>query len=134
MELNCVQIYLEHVYILVSRDSINLKELQMTNRLKLTLVDHHVLSPEAEFLCSSVVEVIDHHPQDPAWLWPMQKVTLTTVGSCCTLVASEVVQRCPGLISSQVAMLLYGEFVAHHWSMFQFTHSPVILGWGLFVH
>ncbi|PNF32607.1 hypothetical protein B7P43_G18096 [Cryptotermes secundus] len=59
--------------LLVFWDSINLKELQMTSRLKLTLVDHHVLSPEAEFLCSSVVEVIDHHPQDPAWLWPMQK-------------------------------------------------------------
>ncbi|XP_023708607.1 exopolyphosphatase PRUNE1 isoform X2 [Cryptotermes secundus] len=97
--------------LLVFWDSINLKELQMTSRLKLTLVDHHVLSPEAEFLCSSVVEVIDHHPQDPAWLWPMQKVTLTTVGSCCTLVASEVVQRCPGLISSQVAMLLYGPII-----------------------
>lgn len=83
----------------------------MASRLKLTLVDHHVLSPETEFLHLSVVEVIDHHPQDPAWLWPKQKVTLNKVGSCCTLVANEVVQRCPGLISIQVAMLLYGPII-----------------------
>jgi allantoicase len=74
-------------------------------------VDHHVLSPETEFLCSSVVEVIDHRPQDPAWFWPKQKVSMTTVGSCCTSVTNEVVRRCPGLISSQAAMFLYGEFV-----------------------
>jgi inorganic pyrophosphatase/exopolyphosphatase len=98
----------------------------MASRLKVTLVDHHVLSPETEFLRLSVVEVIDHHPQDPAWLWPKEKLSLTKVGSCCTLVANEVVQRCPGLISSPVAMLLYGEFVAHHWFMFQFTGVSVV--------
>ena len=91
------------------RDSIDLKQLQMAGKLQLTLVDHHVLSPENEFLRTSVVEIIDHHPQDPAWLWSQQKVTLTTVGSCCTLVAKEVIQRCPQLISHQVAALLYGE-------------------------
>jgi inorganic pyrophosphatase/exopolyphosphatase len=105
----------------------------MGGRLKLTLLDHHVLSPETEFLRLSVVEVIDHHPQDPAWLWPKQKVTLTKVGSCCTLVASEVMQRCPWLISSQVAMLLYGEFVAHHWFMFHFIDTLLILRIGTIV-
>jgi len=93
----------------VFRDSIDLKQLQMAGKLQLTLVDHHVLSPENEFLRTSVVEIIDHHPQDPAWLWSQQKVALTTVGSCCTLVANEVIQRCPQLISCQVAALLYGE-------------------------
>jgi hypothetical protein len=81
----------------------------MTGKLQLTLVDHHVLSPENEFLRTSVVEIIDHRPQDPAWLWSQQKVALTTVGSCCTLVANEVIQRCPRLISRQIAALLYGE-------------------------
>jgi hypothetical protein len=81
----------------------------MAGKLQLTLVDHHVLSPENKFLRTSVVEIIDHHPQDPAWLWSQQKVTLTTVGSCCTLVANEVIQRCPQLISRQIATLLYGE-------------------------
>ena len=94
---------------MVFRDSIDLKQLQMAGKLQLTLVDHHVLSPENEFLRTSVVEIIDHHPQDPAWLWSQQKVALTTVGSCCTLVANEVIQRCPQLISCQVAALLYGE-------------------------
>lgn len=95
--------------VFVFRDSVDLKQLQVAGKLELTLVDHHVLSPENEFLRASVVEVIDHHPQDPAWLWPQQKVVLTTVGSCCTLVANEVIQRCPQLISHQVASLLYGE-------------------------
>jgi inorganic pyrophosphatase/exopolyphosphatase len=107
--------------VLASRDSINLKELQMACKLKVTLLDHHVLSPVTEFLHLSVVEVIDHHPQDPAWLWPKQKVTLKKVGSCCTLVANEVVQRCPWLISPQVAMLLYGESVVRHWFLVQLT-------------
>jgi inorganic pyrophosphatase/exopolyphosphatase len=86
----------------------------MAGKLQLTLVDHHVLSPETEFLRTSVVEIIDHHPQDLAWLWPEQKVTLTKVGSCSTLVANKVVQRCPQLLSCQVAMLLYGEYTASH--------------------
>jgi inorganic pyrophosphatase/exopolyphosphatase len=81
----------------------------MAGKLQLTLVDHHVLSPENEFLRTSVVEIIDHHPQDPAWLWSQQNVTLTTVGSCCTLVANEAIQRYPQLISHQVAALMYGE-------------------------
>lgn len=100
--------YIKLLYV-VFRDSIDLKQLQMAGRLQLTLVDHHVLSPENEFLRMSVVEIIDHHPQDPAWLWSQQKVTLTAVGSCCTLVANEVIHRCPQLISRQVAALLYGE-------------------------
>jgi len=91
------------------RDGIDLKQLQMAGKLQLTLVDHHVLSPANEFLRTSVVEIIDHHPQDPAWLWSQQKVTLTTVGSCCALVANEVIRRCPQLINRQVAALLYGE-------------------------
>jgi inorganic pyrophosphatase/exopolyphosphatase len=112
--------YLKHFYIVVFRDSVDLKQLHMAGKLQLTLVDHHVLSPENGFLRTSVVEIIDHHPQDPAWLWSQQNVTLTTVGSCCTLVANEVVRRCPQLISHQVAALLYGEcevsghFVGHH--------------------
>jgi inorganic pyrophosphatase/exopolyphosphatase len=100
---------IRHFCVSLFRDSINLKQLQVAGKLELTLVDHHVLSPENEFLSASVVEIVDHHPQDPSWLWPQKKVVLTTVGSCCTLVANEVIKRCPQLISPQVAMLLYGE-------------------------
>lgn len=93
------------------RDSIDLKQLQMAGKLQLTLVDHHVLSPAHEFLRTSVVEIIDHRPQDPAWLWSQQKVTLKTVGSCCTLVANEVIRRCPQLVDRQIAALLYGPII-----------------------
>jgi nanoRNase/pAp phosphatase (c-di-AMP/oligoRNAs hydrolase) len=98
----------------IFRDSLDLKQLQVADKLELTLVDHHVLSPETEFLRMSVVEIIDHHPQDPAWQWPEQKVTLTNVGSCSTLVANEVVLRCPQLLNHEVALLLYGECTALH--------------------
>jgi hypothetical protein len=115
------------VCVLACRDSINLKVLQTVSKLRVTLLDHHVLSPETEFLRLSVVEVIDHHPQDPAWFWPKQKVTQATVGSCCTLVANEVAERCPWLISSQVAMLLYGEYAACHWFLCQLTDTLLLV-------
>jgi len=121
--------YVKHFYV-VFRDSIDLKHLQMAGKLQLTLVDHHVLSPAHEFLRTSVVEIIDHHPQDPAWLWSQQKVTLTTVGSCCTLVASEVIRRCPQLVNRRIAALLYGEcavssHVMGHLSRAAFVHKKV---------
>ncbi|XP_021921029.1 exopolyphosphatase PRUNE1 isoform X2 [Zootermopsis nevadensis] len=97
--------------LLIFQDTVDLKQLQMAGKLQVALVDHHVLSPETEFLRMSVTEIIDHHPQDPAWLWPEQKVILVKVGSCSTLVANEVVQRCPQLLSCQIAMLLYGPII-----------------------
>ncbi|XP_069670607.1 exopolyphosphatase PRUNE1-like isoform X1 [Periplaneta americana] len=96
---------------LVFRDTIELRSLLESGQLQLTLVDHHVLSSETEGLCGAIVEVVDHHPQDPAWRWTEQNVILATVGSCATLVANQVLTRRPHLLDVQAAALLYGPIV-----------------------
>ncbi|XP_069670608.1 exopolyphosphatase PRUNE1-like isoform X2 [Periplaneta americana] len=92
-------------------DTIELRSLLESGQLQLTLVDHHVLSSETEGLCGAIVEVVDHHPQDPAWRWTEQNVILATVGSCATLVANQVLTRRPHLLDVQAAALLYGPIV-----------------------
>ena len=84
-----------------------------SGRLQLVLVDHHIMSRDTESLRASVVEVIDHHPQDPAWMGPAKITTLRKVGSCCSLVAEKVLQCLPKLLNCQVAALLYGEWQSH---------------------
>ena len=49
--------------LLTFRDDINLELLNASGRLKLTLVDFHVLSSKDASLDGAVVEVIDHRPR-----------------------------------------------------------------------
>lgn len=96
---------------LIFRDDVNLKDLQNQGKLKLILVDHHALNLDNEFLRTSVVEVIDHRPQDPVWAWKDTKISLQTVGSCCTLIAQNMINMNENCITSQIAKLLYGPIV-----------------------
>lgn len=96
---------------LIFRDHINLKDLQSQGKLKLILVDHHALTFGNEFLHTSVVEVIDHRPQDPEWTWEDTEISLQTVGSCCTLIAHKMISTIENSITSQIAKLLYGPIV-----------------------
>ncbi|RUS72477.1 hypothetical protein EGW08_019759, partial [Elysia chlorotica] len=57
--------------------------------LAVTLVDHHVLSEAEAGLEPYVVRVLDHRPQDGP-LPDSWTVTLEHVGSCCSLVAREL--------------------------------------------
>lgn len=76
------------------------------------MVDHHNLASCDEELQSSVVEVIDHRPQDPRWSWKeISKVTIQNVGSCCTLVAQKIKEKNPHLMTEEIAKLLLGLFV-----------------------
>ena len=79
-------------------------------RLELTLVDHHALSGEDQGLANSVVEIVDHRPQDPNWLWPDTKITLELVGSCATLVAHNVLAKNRKILDSQICNLLRGKY------------------------
>lgn len=94
--------------LLIFRDQIDLRALSDAGKLQLTLVDFHVLTPDDEILKPSVVEVIDHRPQELGWDWPGRRVTMEIVGSCSTLVARRVLEQAPGLLTSQVALLLFG--------------------------
>ena len=105
-------------YEFLCRDSVDLRALHESGRLQLVLVDHHVMAKDTEFLRGSVVEIVDHHPQDSAWVWPSSVTTLRKVGSCCTLVAEKVLQSSPKLLNCQIASLLYGELYGTGRSIF----------------
>ncbi|KAF4522815.1 hypothetical protein B566_EDAN008076 [Ephemera danica] len=97
--------------LLIFRDQIDLRALSDAGKLQLTLVDFHVLTPEDDILKPSVVEVIDHRPQELGWEWPGRRVTMEIVGSCSTLIARKVLEKAPGLLTPQVALLLFAD---HH--------------------
>jgi exopolyphosphatase len=90
----------------VCRDEIELEALQAGGKLKLTLVDHNVLSSADAHLQSSVVRVIDHHKREKAL---DRRDTIESVGSCSTLVAQIVL----GLFDRDpiVCNLLFGEII-----------------------
>lgn len=73
-------------------------------------MDHHTLSVDDLQLRDSVVEVIDHRPQDPNWLWPGTKISVDPVGSCATLVAKNILTRNPKIMDDQLRCLLRGEY------------------------
>uniref|UniRef100_A0A3Q3WDY4 DHHA2 domain-containing protein n=1 Tax=Mola mola TaxID=94237 RepID=A0A3Q3WDY4_MOLML len=96
--------------LLLFRDQLDLRELQRAGRLRLTLVDHNILSSSDSYLEEAVVEVIDHHllEREPS---PSCPVTVETVGSCATLVTERIIQKAPEILDQQVAQLLYAAVV-----------------------
>lgn len=101
-------ISLENVPTRGSRDLFSLSKLHKAGVLQLTLVDHHMLPVRDQELMPSVVEIIDHRPQEPDWDWPNVDVTIKPVGSCATLIAKKILQRSPHLLTFQICHLLYG--------------------------
>lgn len=96
---------------LIFKDEINMTWLCQQERLKITLVDHHILSESDSHLKCCVTEIIDHRPLDKASEWDKNvRFILSQVGSCCTLIANEIFQiynRC----LCTVAQLLYETIV-----------------------
>jgi len=76
--------------------------------LRLTLVDHHVLSESNSYLNPFVTEIIDHRPV-AAQFSDSVDVHIHPVGSCCTLIAEKIfttVADSSGLPSDVVECLL----------------------------
>ncbi|XP_024936574.1 exopolyphosphatase PRUNE1 isoform X2 [Cephus cinctus] len=94
--------------LLTFRDEIDLRKLNAEGKLELILVDHHTLPKEDLSLADSVVEIIDHRPQDVTWSWSGRTINLQTVGSCATLVAKNILEKRRMLLDSQVSNLLRG--------------------------
>lgn len=90
-------------------DQVDLKELNDRKKLLLCLVDHHTLSEQDTSLADSVVQVIDHRPQDPNWLWTGRDINFKKVGSCATLIAKNIIDNNINFIDPQVAKLLMGK-------------------------
>ncbi|KAL1454373.1 hypothetical protein WDU94_010641, partial [Cyamophila willieti] len=97
---------------LVFRDSLPLEELCHSSKLKVTLVDHHVLANQDSFLKTCVVEILDHRPISPSEKWTdlERGTTMDIVGSCVTHVANKMMASHPDLISKNkdIANLIYG--------------------------
>ncbi|KAG0721574.1 Exopolyphosphatase PRUNE1 [Chionoecetes opilio] len=97
---------------LLFRDEVNLGRLQEGGSLRMTLVDHHVLPPADARLQAAVVGVLDHRPLEPnAPACEGGSVIVEQVGSCCTLVAEQVLSRNPALLDPVTASLLYGTII-----------------------
>lgn len=95
------------------RDTLNLNELiSLSCNVKVTLVDHHVLSRQQDFLESHVVEIFDHRPVDLSAKWDdsVRKV-IKLVGSCSTLITEEILSKNRGLLSKSLVKILYGELI-----------------------
>ncbi|KAI5696033.1 hypothetical protein M8J75_007151 [Diaphorina citri] len=97
---------------LIFRDSINLEQLSQSGKLKVTLVDHHVLANQDKFLKPYVIEILDHRPVSPSESWGKLErgTTMEIVGSCVTHVARKMLEHQPDLVSGNrnVANLIYG--------------------------
>ncbi|XP_068627398.1 exopolyphosphatase PRUNE1 [Battus philenor] len=77
---------------LLFRNDIDMKTLLASNKTKIILVDHHILSKRYNYLSPYVTEIIDHRPIDrKEWTYKDDtRSTIETVGSCATLVAQRI--------------------------------------------
>eukprot|EP00240_Pyramimonas_obovata_P013833 CAMPEP_0118925280 /NCGR_PEP_ID=MMETSP1169-20130426/3195_1 /TAXON_ID=36882 /ORGANISM="Pyramimonas obovata, Strain CCMP722" /LENGTH=197 /DNA_ID=CAMNT_0006866531 /DNA_START=278 /DNA_END=868 /DNA_ORIENTATION=- len=65
----------------------------------LVLVDHNRVAAKQEGLLPRVVEILDHHVDER--MYPAEaRVTISLVGSTCSLVAAAFRERCPGALAS----------------------------------
>jgi len=92
---------------LVFIDEIDLERLHRAGRLRLTLVDHNVLSVDQAKYADAVEAIIDHHRD--SGLCPHGKPrTIEPVGSAASLVAEAMLRDRPALIDARSATLLLG--------------------------
>ncbi|KAK3912253.1 Exopolyphosphatase PRUNE1 [Frankliniella fusca] len=99
------------VQLLVFRDQIDLAALCASGRLRLTLVDHHVLPERDRALTAAVEAVLDHRPLDEAASRALPAAAhrdVRIVGSCASLVAERILEQAPQLLDAQVAQLIRG--------------------------
>ncbi|XP_039266452.2 exopolyphosphatase PRUNE1-like [Styela clava] len=78
---------------LIFQDTVDFHDLFCNHKqnVKITLLDHHVLSRSDEYLYPMVSEVIDHRTQAREYDSDI-KVEIATVGSCTTLIAERIIK------------------------------------------
>ncbi|XP_060534631.1 exopolyphosphatase PRUNE1 [Cylas formicarius] len=100
--------------ILLFRDNIDLEKLlTLPKDCDVTLVDHHILSKQDQTLFKHVKRIVDHRPIDTTNKWDPMKVQLRIeqVGSCCTLVADEILKKDRSILTKPLAYMLYQTIV-----------------------
>lgn len=90
-----------------------MKKLNEGNRLKLILVDHHVLQNDYNGLENCTVKILDHRPRDKKSNWTDDIARIELVGSCSTLVADEIIKSHSSILANNpdIATLIYGMLV-----------------------
>ncbi|XP_078070647.1 protein prune homolog 2-like isoform X2 [Mustelus asterias] len=95
---------------LIFRDEIDLHLLNREGKLTLTLVDHNMLSSDDKVLETAVVKIIDHHEQERLHSTQCE-IVVEPVGSCATLIVSEILQEAPELLNQQLTHLFRGAII-----------------------
>ena len=88
-------------------DEIDLEALHRAGQLRLTLVDHNILSADQEKYADAVEAIIDHHADGGRYAQAKPR-TIEPVGSAATLVAEAMLRDKPELIEPGTATLLLG--------------------------
>ncbi len=88
-------------------DEIDLDALHQAGRLRLTLVDHNILSADQDEYADAVDAIIDHHP-DGGLYGQAKPRKIEPVGSAATLVAEAMLRDRPALVDAVSATLLLG--------------------------
>ncbi|XP_066138266.1 exopolyphosphatase PRUNE1 [Euwallacea fornicatus] len=94
---------------LTFRNEVSFENIVGKYLVKVSLVDHHILSKCDCIFEQFVTQIYDHRPVDKSHVWNEDKVKLRIefVGSCCTLIADEILKTNENLLSSALAYLLY---------------------------
>lgn len=94
---------------LVYRGEVSFSDLVSKNTITASIVDHHIVSKNDEIFTNCITQVFDHRPIDTSQSWDQSKVKIRIepVGSCCTLIADEVLRIDESLLCKPLAFLLY---------------------------
>lgn len=92
-------------------DQVNFVDYGKNYTLSATLVDHHILNKNDKILHQYITQIFDHRPLDNSQSWDVNKVKMRIeqVGSCCTLVADEILTTDPDILTLPLSFLLYRE-------------------------
>lgn len=102
---------------LIFCDELDFKLLQENSEFRIVLVDHHILTDPLKNMAHFVSAILDHRPKDEAsWTYrDTVEVTIELVGSCASLVCSEICKSASGkqflIDNTDVANLLYGTII-----------------------
>ncbi|KAI4469415.1 bnip - related [Holotrichia oblita] len=78
------------------KDTLNIKDLLNNYNVKVTLVDHHVLAQDQQYLKPNVVGIFDHRPRDLNVIWSDNvDIKMQLVGSCASLITEEIYAKNP---------------------------------------
>ncbi|XP_048382790.2 uncharacterized protein LOC125450743 isoform X2 [Stegostoma tigrinum] len=98
---------------LIFRDEIDLHFLNREGKLTLTLVDHNMLTSDDKALETAIIKIIDHHDyrEQERFHSTQCEIVLEPVGSCSTLIVSEILQEAPDLLNEQLTHLFRGAII-----------------------